>query len=221
MTLEEKRFVPTELGQIIVDLLKEYFPDIVDVEFTANLEERLDQIEEGEAEWREVLEEFYGPFAEALGKCQKEIEEVEIDDEVTDEVCEAVRAEYGHQVGAVRQVPRLPRLSRVQEHQAALSNEIGVDCPECGRPIVERRSRRGRVVLRLQRLPGVRLHQLAAADRPALPTLRRLMAEMDRRRKGSTSTSASTRRAATGRPRPTTPAANGERRAGRTARRKP
>src|SRR5690606_14193108 len=88
VSLQEKRFVLTDLGRIIVDILKEYFPEIVDVEFTAHLEARLDKIEEGQVEWRSVLHEFYGPFQDALKHAQREIAEVEIADEVTDEVCE-------------------------------------------------------------------------------------------------------------------------------------
>ncbi len=71
VTLVDKRFAPTQLGRLIVDLLKEYFPDIVDVEFTAQLEERLDRIEEGEADWRDVLQEFYVPFEAALEQAKK------------------------------------------------------------------------------------------------------------------------------------------------------
>lgn len=143
VTLQDKRFVLTDLGRIIVDILKEYFPEIVDVEFTANLEARLDKIEEGEADWRAVLREFYGPFQDALKHAQREIEEVEIADEVTDEVCEVcgrnMVVKWGR-YGKFLACPGFPECKNTRP----LVNEVGVACPECGKPIVERRSRRGR-----------------------------------------------------------------------------
>jgi len=68
----KKRFVPTDLGKLVVSMLKEHFAEIVDVEFTANLEKKLDSIEEGEIPWKSVLEEFYGPFAESLDHARTE-----------------------------------------------------------------------------------------------------------------------------------------------------
>lgn len=143
VSLQEKRFVLTDLGRIIVDILKEYFPEIVDVEFTAHLEARLDKIEEGQVEWRSVLHEFYGPFQDALKHAQREIAEVEIADEVTDEVCEVcgrnMVVKWGR-YGKFLACPGFPECKNTRP----LFTEVGVDCPECGKPIVERRSRRGR-----------------------------------------------------------------------------
>lgn len=144
VTLEEKRFVPTELGKIIVDLLKEHFPDIVDVEFTANMEERLDRIEEGKVPWRQVLEEFYGPFEAALENAKKAIEVVTIEDEVTDVVCEQCGRNMVIKWGRFGKFLACPGFPECKNTRPLLE-EIGVACPECGKPLVERRSRRGRV----------------------------------------------------------------------------
>ena len=86
VVVEEKRFAPTELGNIVVELLKEHFPNIIDIEFTANMEGRLDRIEEGQEEWVQVLEEFWGPFEAELKKAETHMEEVEIAEEETDEI---------------------------------------------------------------------------------------------------------------------------------------
>src|SRR5690606_15134356 len=70
VVIEEKRFWPTELGTIVVELLKEHFPNIIDVEFTANMEDRLDRIEEGQEDWVQVLTEFWGPFEADLKQAE-------------------------------------------------------------------------------------------------------------------------------------------------------
>ena len=132
------------MGKIIVDILKEHFPDIVDVEFTANMEERLDRIEEGKVPWRQVLEEFYGPFEAALENAKKAIEEVTIEDEVTDVVCEECGRNMVIKWGRFGKFLACPGFPECKNTRPLLE-EIGVACPECGKPLVERRSRRGRV----------------------------------------------------------------------------
>ena len=81
---EKRQLFPTELGVMITDMMKEYFSDIVDVAFTAGMEEQLDAVEEGALDWRKVLEDFYGPFEKTLANAEKNIEKVEIQDEVSD-----------------------------------------------------------------------------------------------------------------------------------------
>lgn len=144
VTQIDKRFAPTQLGRLVVDLLKEYFPDIVDVEFTAQLEERLDRIEEGEADWRDVLQEFYVPFEAALEHAKKEIEQVSIEDEVTGVVCEECGRNMVIKWGRYGKFLACPGFPECKNTRPLLV-EIGVACPQCGKPLVERRSRRGRV----------------------------------------------------------------------------
>ncbi|MBO8167771.1 MAG: type I DNA topoisomerase [Thermoanaerobacteraceae bacterium] len=140
---EDKQFRPTELGQVVVQLLKEYFPDIVDVEFTAHLESELDEIEEGHRDWKDVVEEFYEPFKAHLDRAEKEIGQVEIQDEETDVVCEKcgrnMVIKYGR-YGKFLACPGFPECRNTKP----LLEEIGVKCPDCGGGIVERRSKKGR-----------------------------------------------------------------------------
>lgn len=140
---EEKRFRPTELGRLVIDLLKEHFPRIIDVEFTAEMEEQLDEIEEGRRQWREVLGEFYGPFSRDLSAAEEEIGEVELPEEVTEELCEKCgrRMVIKHgRFGRFLACPGFPECRFTKP----LLEEVGVVCPRCGRPIVERKSKKGR-----------------------------------------------------------------------------
>ena len=88
VVLKNKTFVPTELGILVTELLEEYFNDIIDEKFTADLEEKLDKIAEGEYSWQFIVNEFYEQFEQLLKKAEKEIDKIEIEDEVTDEICE-------------------------------------------------------------------------------------------------------------------------------------
>ena len=141
--IEEKRFFPTELGSIVVELLKEHFPNIIDVEFTANMEDRLDRIEEGEEDWVQVLEEFWGPFAAELKKAETHMEEVEIAEEETDEICEKCGRNMVIRQGRYGRFLACPGFPECRNTKPLLKR-IGVVCPKCGGEVVERRTRRGR-----------------------------------------------------------------------------
>lgn len=184
VSVVDKRFVPTELGILITDLLKTHFPDIVDVEFTANLEERLDRIEEGELDWRRVLTEFYVPFSEALDRAIAQIDAVEIEDEPTDEVCEACGRNMVIKWGRFGKFLACPGFPECKNTRPLLV-EVGVDCPQCGSPIVERRSRRGRVFYGCSAYPDC---NFTAWNRPInrkCPRCGGLMGEVVRKTKGA------------------------------------
>lgn len=142
--LLEKRFEPTELGFIVVDLLKEFFPEIIDVEFTASMEAKLDEVEEGERDWVEVLREFYTPFAQTLEQAREEIGEVQLQDEETDEVCELCGRKMVIKQGRYGRFMACPGFPECKNTKP-IYKEVGVPCPLCGGPIVERRSKRGRI----------------------------------------------------------------------------
>lgn len=152
VTREQKQFVPTELGRVVVALLKEHFPKIIDVEFTAHMEEQLDAIEAGKISWRQVLAEFYGPFEKVLEKAEAEIGMVEVPEEVSDEKCEICgrnlvvkRGRYGKFLAC----PGFPECRFTKP----LLETIGVNCPECGGQIVARRTKRGRKFYGCQNYP--------------------------------------------------------------------
>ncbi|HEX6971618.1 MAG TPA: type I DNA topoisomerase [Limnochordia bacterium] len=177
---EERRFVPTELGRLIVDLLKEHFPDIVDVEFTANMEERLDQIEEGDRNWVEVLREFFDPFEQAVHRAQEQIGDVGLEDEESDVVCERCGRRMVIKWGRYGRFLACPGFPDCKNTKPVLE-PIGVSCPECGGEIVSRRSRRGRTFYGCARYPDCHFTSWQRPVPRACPVCGRYMVEKRRR----------------------------------------
>ncbi len=139
----DKRFYPTELGVLVTDILKEYFPDIIDVEFTAHLEGRLDEVEEGRVNWRELIRRFYGPFEETLKQAEEKVGGFELEDEVSDVPCEKcgrlMVVKHGR-FGKFLACPGFPECKSTKP----ILEETGVTCPACGTGrIVERKSKKG------------------------------------------------------------------------------
>lgn len=155
VVLEEKRFKPTELGKVVVELLKQHFPRIIDVEFTAQMEEQLDEIEEGKVEWVAVLEKFWQSFRRNLEAAHHLMEEVEIEDEKTDEVCEKCGRNMVIKHGRYGKFLACPGFPECRNTRPLLE-EIGVKCPECGGEIVKRRSKRGRTFYGCSNYPDCR-----------------------------------------------------------------
>lgn len=143
VTLTEKRFRPTELGQVVVDLLKEHFPEIVDPEFTAGMEQKLDRIEEGDEEWRKVLQEFYTHFSEEIQKASNGLERVKIADEESDVVCEQCGRKMVYKYGRFGKFLACPGYPECKNTKA-IRKEVNAACPLCGGKIAERRSKKGR-----------------------------------------------------------------------------
>lgn len=143
VTIKNKAFHPTELGILVNELLEEYFKDIVDVKFTADLEEKLDEIAEGNYSWQSVVEDFYSHFEKVLKRAEEEISNIKIEDEVTDEICEKcgrnMVIKYGR-YGKFLACPGYPECKNTKPIQ----DKIGVKCPECGGDIVRLRSSKGR-----------------------------------------------------------------------------
>lgn len=139
-----KQLKPTKLGFIVVDLLSEHFPDVTDIEFTAQMENRLDSIEDGKDDWKKVLSDFYFPFAERLDEAQEEMDEVELQSEVTDEVCEKCEkpmvVKYGR-YGKFLACSGYPDCKNTKPFII----KTGVSCPTCEEgELIERKSRKGR-----------------------------------------------------------------------------
>lgn len=140
-----KQLVPTKLGFVVVDLLSEHFPDVTDIEFTAQLENRLDSIEEGKDDWKMVLADFYQPFAKRLEEAKSTMNEVELESEETDETCEkcgkVMVVKYG-KYGKFLACSGYPECKNTKPFVV----KTGVICPECNKgELVERRSRKGRL----------------------------------------------------------------------------
>ena len=140
---EQKQLVPTELGKIVNKLLVENFNDVVNVEFTADVETRFDKVAEGNEKWKDVIRQFYKPFIKEVEKVEKELEHVELVDEVSDVICELCGRnmvyKYGR-YGKFLACPGYPECKNVK----SIVNYIDVPCPVCGAKVIEKKSRRGR-----------------------------------------------------------------------------
>ncbi|NMA68055.1 MAG: type I DNA topoisomerase [Desulfitobacterium sp.] len=140
---EGKQLAPTELGEIVVSILREYFRDIVDLEFTANMEKKLDDIEEGSLPWKKVIQEFYGPFSKTLEEADQKMGKIEIEDQVTEEICENCGRNLVIKMGRYGKFLACPGFPECRNTKPLLE-EVGTDCPDCGKPLVIRRSKKGR-----------------------------------------------------------------------------
>ena len=140
---ENKNLYVTELGEVVNNIMKEAFPSIVDVNFTATMEALLDGIAEGNVRWKTVIANFYPDLEEAVTKADKELEEVEIADEVSDEVCEncgrQMVIKYGPH-GRFLACPGFPECRNTKPY----FEKIGVACPKCGKDIVMKKTKKGR-----------------------------------------------------------------------------
>ena len=140
---ENKNLYVTELGEVVNSIMKEAFPTIVDVNFTATMEALLDGIAEGNVKWKTVIANFYPDLQEAVEKAEKELEEVEIADEVSDEVCEhcgrQMVIKYGPH-GRFLACPGFPECKNTRPY----FEKIGVACPKCGKDVVIKKTKKGR-----------------------------------------------------------------------------
>ncbi len=141
-----KTLKPTELGEVITNLMKERFPNIVNVKFTAGMESDLDTVESGKVQWVDILEDFYGDFAETLEKAQKDMEGVKIQlkEDETDIICEKCGRKMVVKVGKYGKFiacPGYPECKNIKK----IVNETGAECPKCGGKIIARKSKKGRV----------------------------------------------------------------------------
>ncbi|EGW37690.1 type I DNA topoisomerase [Desulfosporosinus sp. OT] len=140
---EEKQLLPTELGDIVITLLKEYFPDILNLEFTANLEEKLDLIEEGSAPWKSVVKDYYTPFSVTLAYAEEQIGKVKIEDQVSEEICDLCGRNMVIKMGRYGKFLACPGFPDCRNTKPLLE-EVGANCPKCTKPLVIRRSKKGR-----------------------------------------------------------------------------
>ena len=149
---EKKRLFPTELGTVVTELMNSSFPDIVDTAFTADMETRLDEVEAGEREWKQVIADFYETFERELTAAEASVEKVKIEDEVSDVPCDKCgalmvykRSRYGRFLAC----PNFPACRNTQP----LFTYIDAPCPKCGARLIERINKKGRKFYGCEKFP--------------------------------------------------------------------
>jgi DNA topoisomerase I len=143
VTQEDRRFKPTDIGIAVNDLLAEHFKDIVDLKFTAGMEGDLDKVAEGNADWVNILRNFYGPFAHELEEAEKKLPRLEIKDEPTDEICPNCGRPMVIKTGRFGRFISCTGYPECKTTKPIVK-DTGAKCPKDGGMIVERRSRKGR-----------------------------------------------------------------------------
>ena len=140
---EKKQLYPTELGKVVNKLLTENFTDVINVEFTAKIEDEFDEIAEGHEKWKKMIREFYGPFEEEVEKVEKELEHVEMVDEVSDIKCEKCGRMMVYKYGRYGKFLACPGYPECKNAKPIIET-IDVPCPKCGATVQVRKTKRGR-----------------------------------------------------------------------------
>ncbi|BBI34450.1 DNA topoisomerase 1 [Cohnella abietis] len=154
VAMEEKKFIPTELGELVIQLMEEFFPEILDAEFTANMEGDLDHVEEGTQNWVNVIGDFYKSFEVRLNFAEEEMKEIEIKDEPSDEVCDKCESPMVYKMGRFGKFLACSGFPNCRNTKPIVK-DTGVHCPKCAEgQIVERRSKKGRMFYGCNLYPG-------------------------------------------------------------------
>ncbi len=140
---EQKQLVPTDLGKIVNQLLTENFTDVINVEFTAKIEEEFDEVAEGKESWKKIIREFYGPFEKEVEKVEKELEHVELVDEVSDVQCEKCGRMMVYKFGRYGRFLACPGYPECKNAKPIIET-IDVPCPKCGATVQVRKTKRKR-----------------------------------------------------------------------------
>ncbi|WP_100010970.1 type I DNA topoisomerase [Lentibacillus sediminis] len=153
VSLDNKRFIPTELGSIVSEMVEEFFPEIIDVDFTVKMEGDLDSIEEGKNEWVNIIDSFYQDFEKRLKTAEEEMENVEIKDEPAGITCENCGHEMVYKMGRYGKFLACSNFPECRNTKPILK-EIGVKCPKCKEGnVVERKSKKKRTFYGCDRFP--------------------------------------------------------------------
>lgn len=160
---EKKTIFPTELGEIVNDIMKEYFPEIVNISFTAEMENNLDKVEDGSDEWKKPIRDFYPTFSIQLDNAMQRLEKVEIKDEETDVICEKCGRNMVIKLGRYGKFlacPGYPECNNTKPYY----EQAGVDCPKCGGKILKKKSKKGRTYFGCEHNPEC---DFVSWDKPA------------------------------------------------------
>ena len=152
---EEKQFFPTELGKVVVEQLKGYFTNIMDVEFTAGMEKELDMVEEGGIEWQKLIAEFYAPFAKTLAHAEAEMAKVQLTPEESGEFCEKCGKAMVYKMGAYGKFLACVGFPECRNTKAIVKS-TDIKCLACGGNIIQRKSRSGRIFYGCDKYPECR-----------------------------------------------------------------
>jgi DNA topoisomerase-1 len=139
---DKKALVPTELGFAVTGLMKASFPDIVDIAFTANMEEELDSVEDGSDKWQGVVSEFYGPFMQTVETAEKNAEKIKIPDEVSDVPCDKCGAMMVYKMGRFGKFLACPNFPTCRNTKSIIEKVEGVPCPKCGAAIIKKHGKK-------------------------------------------------------------------------------
>ena len=140
---EKKRLFPTQLGIMVTEMMEKYFTRIVDTEFTAIMEEKLDAVEEGKQDWKQILRDFYPDFEDTLSVAEKEIEKVEVKDDVSDVPCDKCGTLMVYKMGKFGRFLACPNFPECRNTMPILKY-IDASCPQCGSRLLEKTSRKNR-----------------------------------------------------------------------------
>ena len=140
---EKKRLFPTELGIMVTEMMNKYFSEIVDTEFTASMESKLDAVEEGREDWKQILREFYPEFEKTLQIAEKEIDKIDLKDEISDVTCDQCGALMVYKMGKYGKFLACPNFPQCRNTMPLLTYIDSV-CPKCGKRLLEKISRKNR-----------------------------------------------------------------------------
>ncbi len=160
---EKKAIFPTELGEIVNDIMKEYFPEIVNISFTAEMEDELDKVEDGSDEWKQAIREFYPMFKSQLENAMEKLEKIEIKDEESDVVCEKCGRTMVIKLGRYGKFLACPGYPECNNAKPYFES-AGVDCPKCGGKILKKKSKKGRTYFGCEHNPEC---DFVSWDKPA------------------------------------------------------
>lgn len=149
---QNKQFIPTDLGLIVNDLIGKNFTEIVDIEFTADMEKKLDFIEDGIVEWKNIVHDFYDPFSKKINIAEKTIEKIIIEDEVTDVLCEKCgrnMVKKHSRFGTFLACPGYPECKNTKP----INKQLDVNCPKCGGKINVKKTKKGRIFYGCEKYP--------------------------------------------------------------------
>ncbi len=140
---DKKQLAPTELGKIVNNLLMENFGDVINVDFTANIENQFDNVAEGKEEWKQIIRNFYAPFEETIKKVEKELEHVKLEDEVSDVPCDKCGRMMVYKYGRYGKFLACPGYPECKNAKPIIET-IEEKCPKCGGNVIVKKSKRGR-----------------------------------------------------------------------------